>query len=41
MELWNKRGLAKNEVTICIGSVSEVDVITVGTLSLLSGLVET
>jgi hypothetical protein len=41
IELRNKRGLAKNEVTMCIGSVSKVDVITVGTLSLPSGLVET
>ena len=40
-ELRNKRGLAKNEVTMCIGSVSKVDVITVSTLSLPSGLVET
>ena len=35
----NKRGLAKNEVTMCIGSVSKVDVITIGTFSLPSGLV--
>jgi hypothetical protein len=41
MELRNKRGLAKNEVTMCIGTVSKVDVITVGTLSLPLGLVET
>jgi hypothetical protein len=41
MELRNKRGLAKNEVTMCIGSISKVDVITIGTLSLPSGLVET
>ena len=41
MELRNKRGLAKNEVTMCIESVSKVDVITIGTLSLPSGLVET
>jgi hypothetical protein len=41
MELQNKRGLAKNEVTMCIGSVSKIDVITNGTLSLPSGLVET
>ena len=39
-KLWNKQELAKNEVTMCIGSVSKVDVITVGTLSLPSGLVE-
>jgi hypothetical protein len=39
MELRNKRGLAKNEVTMCIGSVSKVDVITIATLSLPSGLV--
>jgi hypothetical protein len=41
MKLRNKQGLAKNEVTMSIGSVSKVDVITVGTLSLPSGLVET
>jgi hypothetical protein len=41
MELQNKRGLTKNEVTMCIGSVSKVSVITVGTLSLPSGLAET
>jgi hypothetical protein len=41
MELRNKRGLAKNEVTMCIGSVSKVDVITIGMLSLPSGFVET
>jgi hypothetical protein len=41
MELRNKPGLPKNEMTMCIGSVSKVDVITVGTLSLPSGLVET
>ena len=39
MKLRNKRGLAKNEATMCIGSVSKVDMITIGTLSLPSGLV--
>ena len=40
-ELWNKRRLAKDEVTMCVGNGSKVDVITVGTLPLHlpSGLV--
>jgi hypothetical protein len=32
------RGLAKDEVTMGIGSVSKVDVITIGALALPSGL---
>ena len=28
-KLWNKRRLAKGEVTMCVGSVSKVDVITI------------
>ena len=33
-ELRNKRRLAKDEVTMCVGNGSKVDVITVGTLPL-------
>ena len=37
--LWNKRRLAKGEVTICVGSISKVDVIKHRTLPLPSGSV--
>ena len=37
--LWNKRRLAKGEMTICVGSVSKVDVIKHHTLPLPSRLV--
>ena len=37
--LRNKRGLAKGEMTICVGSVSKVDMIKHRTLPLPSGLV--
>ena len=37
--LWNKRRLAKVKVTICVGSISKVDVIKHRTLPLPSGLV--
>ena len=40
-ELWNKRRLAKDEVMMCVGNGSKVDVIAVGTIPqhLTSGLV--